>query len=96
VTSNDYKGLIPSIYANVDSVSTYGGEELDPPEFGKVFISIKPKNGTFLSEVTKRDILRSLRQYSIAGIKPEIIDLSYLYIEVDSTVYYNLNFTSET
>ena len=94
VTSNDYKALIPTIYANVDSVSTYGGEELDPPEYGKVFISIKPKNGTFLSQVTKRDILRSLRQYSIAGIKPEIIDLSYLYIEVDSTVYYNLNFTT--
>jgi hypothetical protein len=94
VTSNDYKALIPSIYANVDSVSTYGGEELDPPEYGKVFISIKPKNGTFLSEVTKRDILRSLRQYSIAGIKPEIVDLSYLYIEVYSTVYYNLNFTT--
>ena len=94
VTSNDYKALIPSIYANVDSVSTYGGEELNPPEYGKVFISIKPKNGTFLSEVTKRDILRSLRQYSIAGIKPEIVDLSYLYIEVYSTVYYNLNFTT--
>lgn len=94
VTSNDYKALIPSIYANVDSVSTYGGEELDPPEYGKVFISIKPKNGTFLSEVTKRDILRSLRQYSIAGIKPEIVDLSYLYIEVYTTVYYNLNFTT--
>jgi hypothetical protein len=94
VTSNDYKALIPTIYANVDSVSTYGGEELDPPEYGKVFISIKPKNGTFLSQVTKRDILRSLRQYSIAGIKPEIIDLSYLYIEVDSTVYYNLNFAT--
>ena len=94
VTSNDYKALIPTIYANVDSVSTYGGEELDPPEYGKVFISIKPKNGTFLSEVTKRDILRSLRQYSIAGIKPEIVDLSYLYIEVYSTVYYNLNFTT--
>ena len=94
MTSNDYKALIPSIYANVDSVSTYGGEELDPPEYGKVFISIKPKNGTFLSQVTKRDILRSLRQYSIAGIKPEIIDLSYLYVEVDSTVYYNLNFAT--
>ena len=94
VTSNDYKGLIPSIYANVDSVTTYGGEELNPPEYGKVFISIKPRNGTFLSEVTKQNILRSLKQYSIAGIKPEIVDLSYLYIEIDSTVYYNLNFSS--
>jgi hypothetical protein len=94
VTSNDYKGLIPSIYANVESVTTYGGEELDPPEFGKVFISIKPRNGTFLSEITKQNILKSLKQYSIAGIKPEIVDLSYLYIEVDTTVYYNINFSS--
>ena len=91
VTSNDYKALIPSIYPNVDSVTAYGGEELDPPEYGKVFISIKPRNGNFLSEITKQDIIRSLKQYSIAGIKPEIIDLSYLYIEIDTTVYYNLN-----
>lgn len=91
VTSNDYKGLIPYIYPNVESVTSYGGEELDPPEYGKVFISIKPRNGTFLSEITKQDIIRSLKQYSIAGIRPEIIDLSYLYVEVDSTVYYNVN-----
>jgi hypothetical protein len=91
VTSNDYKALIPSIYPNVDSVTAYGGEELDPPEYGKVFISIKPRNGTFLSEITKQDIIRSLKQYSIAGIKPEIIDLNYLYVEIDTTVYYNLN-----
>jgi hypothetical protein len=91
VTANDYKGLIPYIYSNVDSVTSYGGEELDPPEYGKVFISIKPRNGTFLSEITKQDIIRSLKQYSIAGIRPEIIDLSYLYVEVDSTVYYNVN-----
>jgi len=91
VTANDYKGLIPYIYPNVDSVTAYGGEELDPPEYGKVFISIKPRNGTFLSSLTKQSISRSLKQYSIAGIQPEIIDLSYLYIEVDSSIYYNVN-----
>lgn len=91
VTANDYKGLIPYIYPNVDSVTAYGGEELDPPEYGRVFISIKPRNGTFLSEITKQDIRRSLKQYSIAGISPEIVDLSYLYIELDSTIYYNVN-----
>lgn len=91
VTANDYKGLIPYIYSNVDSVTAYGGEELDPPEYGKVFISIKPRNGTFLSTLTKQEISRSLKQYSIAGIKPEIIDLSYLYVEIDSSVYYNVN-----
>ena len=91
VTANDYKGLIPYIYPNVDSVTAYGGEELEPPEYGKVFISIKPRNGTFLSEITKSDIIRSLKQYSIAGIRPELIDLKYLYIEIDTTLYYNLN-----
>jgi hypothetical protein len=91
VTANDYKGLIPYIYPNVDSVTAYGGEELDPPEYGKVFISIKPRNGTFLSEITKQDIKRTLKQYSIAGISPTIVDLSYLYVELDSTIYYNVN-----
>ena len=83
VTANDYTGIIPFVYPNVESVTAYGGEELDPPEFGKVFISIKPKNGSFLSQITKDDISRQLKQYSIAGIKPEIIDLKYLYVEVD-------------
>lgn len=96
VTTNDYKGLIPSIYSNVDSVTTYGGEELDPPEYGKVFISIKPRNGTFLSEITKQNILKSLKQYSIAGIRPVIVDLSYLYVEVDTTAYYNKNLSSSS
>jgi hypothetical protein len=94
VTSNDYKAIIPYIYDNVDSVTSYGGEELDPPQYGKVFIAIKPRNGTFLSQVTKQDIIRSLKQYSIAGIKPEIIDLNYLYIEIDTTIYYNSNFSN--
>ena len=91
VTANDYKGIIPFVYPNVESVTAYGGEELDPPEYGKVFIAIKPRNSSFLSQVTKNDILRQLKQYSIAGIKPEIIDLKYMYVELDSTVYYNAN-----
>ena len=95
VTANAYTGIIPFVYPNVDSVTAYGGEELDPPEYGKVFISIKPKDGSFLSQITKDDISRQLKQYSIAGIKPEIIDLKYLYVEVDTTVYYNTNATSE-
>ncbi len=95
VTANDYKGIIPYVYPNVESVTSYGGEELDPPEYGKVFISIKPRNGSFLSQITKDDISRQLKQYSIAGIKPEIVDLKYLYVEVDSSVYYNTNAVSD-
>ena len=96
VTASDYSGIIPFVYPNVESVTAYGGEELDPPEFGKVFISIKPRNGSFLSQITKDDISRQLKQYSIAGIKPEIIDLKYLYVEVDTSVYYNSNSVSDT
>ena len=96
VTANDYKGLIPYLYSNIDSVTAYGGEELDPPQYGKVFISIKPRNGNFLSEITKNEIKKKLKQYSIAGIKPELIDLKYLYVEIDSTVYYNPAFISDS
>lgn len=95
VTANDYKGLIPYLYSNVDSVTAYGGDELTPPQYGKVFISIKPRNGNFLSEITKNEIKKKLKQYSIAGIKPEIIDLKYLYVEIDSTIYYDASFTSD-
>ena len=93
VTSSDFESLIPRIYPEAESVSAYGGEETDPPQYGKVFISIKPYNGVFISEEIKRNIQLELRKYSVAGIVSEIIDLKYLYIEVDSNVYYNSNLT---
>jgi hypothetical protein len=92
VTAGDYEALIPSIYPNIESVTAYGGEELTPPEYGKVFIAAKPKNSDYLSESTKESILNSLRQYSVAGIKPEFVNINVLYVELDSTVYYNSNF----
>jgi len=96
VTANDYRGLIPYIFPNVDTVTAYGGDELDPPEYGKVFISIKPKKGKYLSQITKDSIKKDLKQYSIAGIKPEIIDLKYMYVELDTTVYYNKSITIDS
>ena len=71
VTPNDYRSLIPFLYPNIDSVSAYGGEELDPPEFGKVYITVKPKNGEFLSAVAKDSIKNDLKKYTVAGIKQE-------------------------
>ena len=94
VTANDYKGLIPYIFSNVESVTAYGGEELNPPQYGRVFISVKPRNGSYLSELTKESIRKRLKQYSIAGISPQLVDLKYLYIELDINVYYNKSFTS--
>ncbi len=94
VTSTDFETLIPRIYPETESVSAYGGEETDPPQYGKVFISIKPYNGVFISDEVKRNIQLELRKYSVAGIVSEIIDLKYLFIEVDTNVYYNSNLTS--
>ena len=91
VTSSDYEALIPKIYPESESVSAFGGEELTPPSYGKVFISIKPYNGVYLSSTIKSNILSELRKYTVAGIVPEIIDLKYLYIESNSNVYYNTN-----
>ena len=89
VTANDYISLIPSLFGNVESVSAYGGEELSPPEYGKVYITIKPKNGEFLSDVAKTSIKSGLKQYTVAGIKQEFIDLKYLYVEYVSTVSFD-------
>jgi hypothetical protein len=90
VTSRDYEAIIKTkIYPDTESVSVIGGEELDPPQFGKVLISIKPKNGTFVSDFNKQQIKNKLKQYTVSGINPEIIDLKILYVEIDSSVYYN-------
>tara|TARA_B100000424_G_scaffold47007_1_gene32631 strand:+ start:2066 stop:4021 length:1956 start_codon:yes stop_codon:yes gene_type:complete len=89
VTSRDYETIVKRIYPDTESVAVIGGEELDPPEFGTVSISIKPKNGTFVSDFNKSRILSQLKQYSISGINQKITDLKVLYVEIDSSVYYN-------
>ena len=91
VTASDYETLIPKIYPQAESVSAFGGEDLDPPQYGKVFITIKPFYGSFLSNSIKDNIKNKLKNYSIAGIVPEILDVRYLYIELESNVYCNLN-----
>ncbi len=93
LTANDYETLIPSrIYPETESISVFGGEELIPPQYGKVFISIKPKSGDFLPNLTKENIKLKLKKYAVAGIIPEILDLKYLFLEVNSKIYYNTNF----
>ncbi len=92
LTANDYETLIPTrIYQETESVSVFGGEELVPPQYGKVFISIKPKTGDFLPNLIKENIRTKLKKYAVAGIVPEILDLKYLYIEIDAKIYYNTN-----
>ena len=89
VTARDYESIIKKIYPDTETVSVVGGEELDPPEYGTVSISIKPKNGTFISDFNKSRVLSQLKQYSISGINQKIVDIKVLYVEIDSSVYYN-------
>jgi len=91
VTAADYEALVPQIYPEAESVSAFGGEDLTPPEFGKVFISIKPYNGVFLSSAIKQNLQQSIKKFTVAGIRPEIIDLKYLYVEADVETYFNPN-----
>ena len=89
VTARDYESIIQQIYPNTETVSIVGGEELDPPEFGTVSITIKPKNGDYVSDYDKQKILSDLKNYSLTGINQKILDLKILYVEVDSAIYYN-------
>ena len=91
VTARDYESIIQTIYPNTESVSVVGGEELDPPEFGTVSITIKPKNGEFVSDFDKTQILSKLKGYSLTGINQKILDLKLLYVELESFVYYDLS-----
>ena len=92
ITSNDYESLIPArIYPETESISVFGGEDLVPPQYGKVFVSIKPKSGDFLPNLIKEQIKLKLKKYAVAGIVPEILDLKYLFIEAHTKIYYNTN-----
>ena len=96
VSTQDYEAIVPQIYPNVASIACYGGEEAEPPEYGKVFLAIKPRNADKLSLSEKNSVLKKLREYSIAAIQPTIIDPSVLYIDLVSFVYYNPNNTRRT
>ena len=89
VTARDYEAIIQNIYPNTESISVVGGEELEPPEFGTVRISIKPKNGDFVSDFDKDFILSKLKSYALTGINQKLVDIKILYVEVDSSVYFN-------
>ena len=96
VTASDYESVLSYIYPNVESVTAFGGEEMSPPRYGKVFISVKPRNGDFLSDQTKRELIQKLKSFAVAGIVPEFIDLKYLYVELQTSAYYDTNLTKDS
>ena len=96
VTAGDYEALIPKIYPETESVSVFGGEELSPPKYGKVFITIKPFYGPYVPDSIKNNLNELLRKYSVAGIVTEILDLKYLYVESHINAYYNPSLASSS
>ena len=94
VTANDFKAIIPRIYPELESISVFGGEELNPPRYGKVFVAVKPQSGSFLSSSASQNLKNLLKKYTVAGVVVDVIDLKYLFIELDTTIYYNENLTN--
>ena len=96
VTTEDYKRLILDQNPDVSSISVWGGEENNPPIYGKVFVAAKPKVGTLFSANRKDEILKKIRKYNVQSIDVEIVDPTYLYIVPYINVRYNPNQTSLT
>mgnify|MGYP001166242697 FL=1 len=89
VTSSDYSAIVRNLYPSISDIIVFGGEDQEPPAYGKVFISVKPSNAASLSSYTKTQLSKDLRQFTIASVKPEFVDASILYIELNSDIYYD-------
>jgi hypothetical protein len=96
VTSEDYKRLIIDQNPDISSMNVWGGEENDPPIYGKVFIAAKPKTGTVFSANRKDQIIASIRKYNVQSIDVDMIDPTYLYIVPYITVRFNPKQTTKT
>ncbi len=91
VTALDYKFLIQKKYQNVDSIKTWGGEDNDPVYYGRVFISLKPKTGFFITETAKKNIINDIvKEYNVVTIDAEIVEPAFTFVELDTEVKYNL------
>lgn len=97
VTSDDYRAIILKQFSNVASISTWGGEDNDPIDFGKVYIAVKPLTGDTLSDDEKRSIKNTvLKGKNIVSIQPEIVDPNFTNLELDVFFKYNPNLTDRT
>jgi hypothetical protein len=89
VTAQDYSSIIRKVYPSVSDIIIFGGEDQDPPEYGKVFIVLKPTDASFLTSLTKQEIIEDLKKYMVASVRPVIVDPSILFVELTSKVYYS-------
>ena len=94
VTLNDYKAKVQEYYSNADAVAVWGGEDNDPPEYGKVFVSLKPQNSDYLSEVEKKEVQNKLNALNMLTVRPVIVDADITKILITTTFKYNKNDTT--
>ena len=95
VTAEDYKVLVKSLYANAQSVQVYGGEDAAVPDYGKVYVSIKAKSGSNLTELTKENLVKSLKSFAVASVTPVIIDPETTFITLETTFKYDSSATTK-
>ena len=96
VTTEDYKVIIPKVFADTKAVQVWGGEDNNPPIYGQVFVSIKTTSGINLTQAQKDVITTSLDKYNIASVRPTIIDPEITKIKLNTTFKYNANVTTKT
>ncbi len=96
VTATDYETIIKSIYPNAQSVSSWGGEEDETPQYGVVKIAIKPKSGSTLTETTKANLVTQLKPYNVASVKPTIVDPETTSVLLTSNVKFDAKATTKT
>ena len=94
VTLNDYKAKVSEYYPNADAVAVWGGEDNDPPEYGKVFISLKPQNSDYLSVAEKSEVQTKLNQLNMLTVRPVIVDAEIVKILLTTVFKYNSNDTT--
>ena len=96
VTSQDYEAIVRRVYPATSDIIIFGGEDQDPPEYGKVFIALKPKDASYLTSLTKNSIVEELKKYVVASVEPKLVDPSILFVELTSKIYYNSGMTDQT
>ena len=96
VTSQDYEAIVRRVYPATSDIIIFGGEDQDPPEYGKVFIALKPKDASYLTSLTKATIIEELEKYTVASVEPRIVDPSILFVELSSKIYYDRTKTDDT
>ena len=96
VTANDYEAIVRKVYPATSDIIIFGGEDQDPPQYGKVFIALKPTDASYLTSLTKSQIVADLKKYTVASIEPQLVDPSILYVELTSKIYYNSGVTDQT